>query len=379
MHVRYKKAGVSSYDNSVTTNTLSSSDNTGVITISGLEANTTYDYRLVVNGTELASTASTFKTLPSTGQASSFSFTFGADVSYTRRPHTIFSAMNSKNPDFNLLIGDIMYSDSPTVSTTLSQYRTKYKENYSDSHLNSFMKTTPSLFMWDDHEIRNDWSSGKSGIYPIARQAFNEYVAAINPTPRVSGELYYSFNVGQASFYVMDPRSYRSANTATDNSSKTMLGATQKADFKNWLLNSNAKFKVIVSSVPFSDFGTTANDSWFGFKTERKEITDFISANNIKGVLLLVGDQHWSMVTRLDSLTNGSNLYEFMPTPLNTVMRTPTSSTDPRILFKQGNVHNYGHFSINTTVTPATLTYTNYDGNNNVLYRLTITEKNINP
>lgn len=347
-------------------------DYTAVLTLTGLASNTSYDYRPVVDCDVDSQSQGSSKTLLAPGSTGSFRFSFGADISqgwiYESDPAKsaqtqVFDVASAMNPDFMMIIGDVVYADAGTVASTLEQYRDKYRQNFAQVSLRSFMREHPTFMMWDDHEIQNDWDNGKTGLYLNARPAFEEYATSHGPTPRTSGELYYSFRVGQADFYVLDPRSFRSSNSATDNASKSMLGAVQKADLKAWLSSSTAKFKFLVSSVPWNDFGTTSTDSWSGFKTERAEIFNYIKDNNIRGVVLISGDQHWSAAYKLNQIAP-YNLYEFMPTPIATHMRTMTTSTDPQILFKYDATPIYGVFDVNTSVSPATLTVQFYDYNN---------------
>jgi hypothetical protein len=367
-------------------------DLTAVLTLTGLTANTPYEYRPVVDCDADSQSQATLSTLQAAGTAGTFRFVFGADISagwiYEPDPAKsaqveIFNHIPEKNPDFTLLIGDLMYADAGTVASTIPEYLDKYRRNWAQSSLRSLMRQSPVFMMWDDHEIVNDWSGGKAGKYPAARAAFEAYVANQTPTPRTSGELYYSFRAGQADFYVLDTRSFRTANSAIDDSSKSMLGSTQKADLKSWLSSSTAKFKFLVSSVPWNDAGTTGSDAWAGFKTERAEIFNYIKNNNIRGVVLLSGDQHWSGAFKLSHIAP-YNLYEFMPTPIATSRRPAPSPTDPvlqaQILFKYDATPVYGVFDVNTTVTPATLTVQYYDSNNVRRYGpVTLSETSISP
>jgi alkaline phosphatase D len=58
------------------------------------------------------------------------------------------------------------------------------------------------------------------------------------------------------------------------------------------LLNSKATWKFVFTGVPFNR-SLIKNDSWVGFKTERKALVDFIKANSIKGVVFISGDVHF--------------------------------------------------------------------------------------
>src|SRR5690606_13311322 len=92
---------------------------------------------------------------------------------------------------------------------------------------------------------------------------------------------YYSFEVGRVLFIVTDLRSMASNKTATDNSSKTMMGAAQKTWFKNLISDSNNAGKLIVwvCSRVWGGVTTVGADHWGGFTTERTELADHIKTH----------------------------------------------------------------------------------------------------
>jgi alkaline phosphatase D len=362
--------------------TSAANDYTATGTIANLQPDTSYDCKFQVNGSDQAASFTRFTTASVEGRPSRFTFAFGADIRYSYAPHAIFDRIAEKHPSFALLAGDLIYIDDPSpanaIEDSLAAYRDRWKENWGEAKLRSFLKSFPVYLMWDDHELIDDWSAGKTGRWVNASRAFSEYAAGSNPPPRVPGEFYYAFSKGQADFYVFDTRTYRSPNGAVDNASKTMLGARQKQDLKSWLLASRATFKFLVSTVPWNDFATTGNDSWRGFTTERTELYNFIRANDIQGVVLLSGDQHYIIVNRLTAIAPDYTLYEFSPTPLNASLRPAPTSSDPQILFKRDQVKNYGFFAVDTTTSPATIEFRAYDLNNAVVFTRTISERDIN-
>jgi alkaline phosphatase D len=85
----------------------------------------------------------------------------------------------------------------------------------------------------------------------------------------------------------------------------SMLGAVQKAWFKEVLKNSGATWKIIGIGVPFMRCGFDSTfvpggvpngilwtDSWDGYPIERRELMGFINANKIANVVSLAGDRH---------------------------------------------------------------------------------------
>lgn len=94
-------------------------------------------------------------------------------------------------------------------------------------------------------------------------------------------------------FFVIDCISYRSPVADVDTSSKTLLGANQKAWLKARLLSSTATFKVVVTPKKlFKNAGADNTDTWGEWTIERNEILDYIETNSITGVLWCSGDRH---------------------------------------------------------------------------------------
>lgn len=97
--------------------------------------------------------------------------------------------------------------------------------------------------------------------------------------------------------FVIDCISYRSPLAATDDASKTMIGANQKAWLKSYLLASDAPFKIIASGKTTYYGGAGDNeDGWNEYSTERDELLSYIDANGITGVIWIAGDKHYSKI-----------------------------------------------------------------------------------
>jgi hypothetical protein len=329
----------------VTTSPLSldtGTDLTGTIPIAGLLPDTAYEYRARIDGTAQPGTEGSFRTLPAAGGSRPITFALGADLHYGNDPYPILDHIIPHAPDFTLFVGDQIYADEPARALpTTWEYGRKYRENWAEPFLAGFMRDIPTFMIWDDHEIFDNWDQGTSGRYVPGRAAYDNYQGSHNPAPRVSGQIYYAFTAGPAGFYVMDTRTYRSEESDPDGPAKTMIGATQKQDLENWLSASTERFKFLVSSVMWNDHGTTGNDTWGGYPTERQEIFDYITTNHICGVVLLSGDQHWTGVFRLNQ-ASPHLLYELSPTPVGTFPRQKTGDTAADILFKYDDSRVYG-------------------------------------
>lgn len=95
-----------------------------------------------------------------------------------------YATMAKHQPDFFLHSGDTIYADGPLkeevdlkdgtkwknvvvtdekrkVAETLDEYRGQWKYNMMDKNLLELSAICPTHYQWDDHEVLNNWSSGK--------------------------------------------------------------------------------------------------------------------------------------------------------------------------------------------------------------------------
>ena len=105
---------------------------------------------------------------------------------------------------------------------------------------------------------------------------------------------------------------------AVNDPTRTMLGNTQKAMFKDALAHSTAKYKFVISSVSMQQAYIFPYDRWEGYSAERNEILNFIRDNHIQNVIFLTTDEHLNMMNDvfLDRFTNPTPIaYEFITGP----------------------------------------------------------------
>jgi len=111
--------------------------------------------------------------------------------------------------------------------------------------------------------------------------------------------LYQSWVCGRVRFIMVDIRNTdRSPSDATDNSSKTMLGATQLEWFYSQLLMPEP-MKVVISDTAWMGLlsgasGDLEDAKWWSYDTERQAIISFMQANSARvgGLVWIHGDTH---------------------------------------------------------------------------------------
>jgi phosphodiesterase/alkaline phosphatase D-like protein len=229
-------------------------------------------------------------------------------------------------------------------------YRSHYRQFGRIPGINEAFANLPSYRIRDDHEV--PWDNGSPfgfadyqaympGGAEATQEDFDlawavaEQVAVENTggfthgfdsdvTPADTNAMYGSYKIGElVEVFVWDCVGYKSATQDADTSSKTMLGAAQKARFIDAIGNSTATWKLVAS--PKSLFhGGSNTDSWhaqsdnLGYETEKAEI--LYAIRNVTGVLFVGGDQHlWS-----DQSVAAGELGTDMPA-VNMLLACPTS------------------------------------------------------
>ncbi len=291
--------------------------------LTNLEYNQLYQYRVEFDD-ETYTQWFTFKTFPRPFQPGEFSFVFSACVRDKYAPHNVFATISELSPTFVALLGDQMYADydgdinSGPAASVLAALRAKYNRNF-DEYFQTMSSQVPVVAIWDDHDYGRDNSDRTYRYKAEAKKVFKE-TYPIYPFRVEDGGLDYKFTIAGVDIFVLDTRWYRSPMQDGDIEGKTMLGEEQLSWLLNGLKQSAAPFKLVFSSVSLNDYGgdtssgRTGFDSWMGYKSERNKILSFIEENQIQGVLVFSGDQHYPSAHILN-----------WQAPLNSVSQTDTS------------------------------------------------------
>jgi alkaline phosphatase D len=344
------------------------------VLVAPLLPGTTYSYRF--RSGQARSDVGTFHTAPDPAQSADVRFTFTGDTDGTLsngqpafNSFAALGAARNEAADFFVYLGDTVYPDSPArttgPATTLDEYRATYQVNRGYPNLRNLLESTSSYTIWDDHEIRDNYTglTVDPAAYAIGRKTFLEYFPVLNgiaPHDRAcAGDpLFRIFKWGKAvDLFILDAHSCQSALAgdflnpvppcyndplptlpaglrpafglpaspppgclaAINDPSRTVLGAAQKALLKTALRASTARFKFVVTPVNMQQLYFLPYDRWEGYAAERNEILNFIRDNQIKNVLFLTTDTHASIMNEVsvDHFADPTAIaYEFMTGPV---------------------------------------------------------------
>ncbi len=315
-----------------------------------------------------------FTTLPDVATSAPLTFAWSGDLGGQERcrqgegGYPIFDVIRRQRPDFFLFLGDTIYSDSPcpsppnepgadSIARSLPEYRSRHRYQRGAAALRRFLEAVPIYAIWDDHEVRDNFSGPSERLMPAGRQALREYwpigTHAVDPH-----RLYRVVRYGaDLELFILDTRQYRSRNSDLDGAGKTMLGSAQLAWLIQGLETSTATWKVVATSVPLSipKPGPPANpgfDGWAGgsdgtgFEHERQVIVDAILSKGLKNVVFLGGDVHYVQANSYDPDGNGvADFHEFVAGPLSARpgrMTPPSPGLHPTSLVNDGGYFNFG-------------------------------------
>jgi alkaline phosphatase D len=231
---------------------------------------------------------------------------------------SIFETMAKTPASFMLWLGDNWYTREP-------DYGSEYGLNYRASHdrglpvLRNFLKSMPHYAIWDDHDFGPNDCDKSYPLKDASRQVFMNYW--LNPSYGEDGKgIYTRFVYGDAEFFLLDDRSFRSNDNMADsingfpNPEKRMFGPEQMDWLKNGLLGSKANFKIIVTGSQVLNM-ISPFDCFRRFPVEYNELLGFMNIEKINGVLFLTGDRHHSEVIKL-ARSGSYPLYDITCSPL---------------------------------------------------------------
>ncbi len=264
----------------------------------GLSPGTEYLYA-VEGDTKLGPEDGRVRTFASTG-----TFTFAVSSCQEINSNAAVGAtIAARNPNLVVHLGDMHYRDP--ISTVDADIAGFWDVPLRSSNYRKMFGAGSLSYIWSDHDSGPDnntamTSPARSTLARVYRKLFPHY-----PLPASDNTgVYHTFALtDRVRFIMTDCRTYKSAQSATDDANKTVLGATQK----QWLKDTvNAAPSGTVFFVAFDIagwVGTTANtggDDWRSYFTERTELANFMKTSG-KRFYVLVGDSH------SEAYDNGTN------------------------------------------------------------------------
>lgn len=298
------------------------------IIIPNLEPGKTYRYKLTLDEahykTDIPLKFKTKELWEFRKDAPTFSFVTGScayinDSIYDRpgEPYgqspQIFKSMAETPGQFMLWLGDNTYLREVDMSSE-SGIKYRYYHTRKQKDLQKLLATKNNYAIWDDHDYGPNNSCKTYELKNTTLQTFKEYWG--NKTYGQDGEgIYSKMQWSDCDFFLLDNRYFRDDDDMPDSllPHKTQLGCKQLDWLKQSLISSRASFKFIVMGGQFLNINTE-QESYVQYMKERKELLDFITNMNIKGVIFMTGDRHHTEILKLE--VGDSSQKNAGPTPI---------------------------------------------------------------
>lgn len=349
------------------------------ISITGLNANTTYYYKYCYRVP--GATTSTerperiFKTQKSPG--SSFSFVVQADPHLDEQSDSSLYRVSLQNqlsdkPDFSIDLGDILMTDKlKNAAGIIPKDTVTYRAHLQRSFYETSAHSVPLFISMGNHEGESGWNLNNTSENIAVWGTLERKKYFLNPAPDgfYTGdetihpfvgvrENFYAWTWGDALFIVLDPYWYTKLKPDAANGWRWTLGKTQYDWLRATLEASKAKFKFVFAhqliggdpngrgGIEFADlyeWGGKNLDGSAGFSTNRpgwyKPIKDLLTENKVN--IFFHGHDHFFMKQEKDCL-----VYQETPQPSHPNFTTATYAADYG--YKIGDVYpNSGYIRVN--------------------------------
>jgi alkaline phosphatase D len=384
---------------------IDASDYTGRVELTGLPAGQTIQYEVRFQSLRndraiSAPLAGSFRTPPSTRRDVRLLWTAdqvgqGWGINPEFGGFMIYDAMAQRSPDIFLHSGDVIYADNPLVpevklpdgsiwrnvvteakskvAETLDDFRGQFRYNLLDEKLRKFCASVGQVWQWDDHEVMNNWSPGKSVqddsrykeknvalMVAHAARAFQEY-APLRPAATAE-RVYRRIPYGPLlDVFVLDMRSYRGPNTwnrqEQEGPDTVYMGRPQLDWLRRGLRESQALWKVIAADMPVGVLVPDGTDAegrarWenssngdgppLGRELEIAALLRGIKQDGVRNTVWLTADVHYTAAHYYDprkaKFTEFLPFWEFVSGPMHAGTFGPNALDNtfgPQLVFQK--------------------------------------------
>lgn len=321
-----------------------------------VEPSRTYDYQLLINGKAVAlNYPTTFKSQPQwrwRNDAPDFSMAIGScsyinEEPYDRpgRPYggeyQIFTSIHQAKPDAMLWLGDNVYLREADWFTRTGILH-RYTHTRSLPELQPLLASTHHYAIWDDHDFGPNDSDRSFLHKDKTLEAFKLFWG--NPTFGLDGQhgttSYFQYH--DVDFFLLDNRYFRSPNNR-ETGEHTLLGKEQLEWLIDALTTSLAPFKMVAIGGQTLNTAAVHENYSNHHAEERAYLLRRIEEENIKGVVFLSGDRHFSELSHYVN-AKGNDVYDLTCSPLSAGFGTNT--TDVNYLRVDGTLVNQRNFGL---------------------------------
>lgn len=276
--------------------------------LTGLLSDSVYNvWMLAANGSR--SEVSRFRTATAL-TAGIRNVTIGATSAFglSAYPYTSLSCVAAKKLDVFMLLGDLVYANA---SDDLSARMDSYNRLVSSEGFRNLTQSTSFIATWNDHEVSQNWKRPNATVSDPALDAqVNDAFTALTETfphregpgagvPGLSSQWRTISWGANLDVFVLDLQYERNVTQLMSN--------TQLQWLMQALENSKAHFKLIMSSITFTDTTgllISVPNSWISAPEavlQRAALIQFITEKHIEGVMFISGGSLYGMISHAQS------------------------------------------------------------------------------
>ena len=339
--------------------------------VTGLQAETRYGYEVTHQGQQMLGNEDAFFVTPTAQEVPTVTrLAIGSCAFEDAGSASVWRRMSAMDPHAVVLLGDTPYIDS----TVLDFMRTRYGEFAAVPDFAALLRNRPLYATWDDHDFGQNDTNGQLDGKENSRRSFIEYHA--NPYYG-DGEhgVYTKFRRGGVEVFLLDARYFAGTEPSPVAAGQTtLLGRQQWEWLWEGLRASTAPFKLLASGMIWNEAVRPGKpDHWGSYLYERDALFRFIGQERISGVVLTGGDVHRTRVLRYDTVeTAGYPITELITSPIHASVIDAANAPHPNLVHDSGEPHSFLLVTVDTTVTPPTLTAQFQNGAGRELYSLTL-------
>lgn len=358
------------------------SELTAVVEVNGLQPDTRYPYRVLMDGVPVAlPDDAVIHTAPVPRQAGRMKLAFGADFHKTGSLWLppLLETVRKRGNSAMLLLGDIASLDR---KNSVGLQRADYLLRDFSPAWRELVASVPVYAAWDDHDYCGNDASGTNARFTASERSATRTMWMRNwnnPSYGFAEDghgIFFRTRLGPCDVIMLDTRYFRKERGQPD----CFLGAEQMRWLEKELGSCTGPFVILTSGTMWSDYISAGKDSWGVFDpAARERIFSLIEEKRIGGVLLLSGDRHGARVLQIPR-PSGLVLYEFEMGSLGACPGPGAMGSQPGLQpLGLVNQEAFGEFTFDTTLADPTVTMRAVSPEGKELYQLTLKRSQMMP
>jgi alkaline phosphatase D len=357
------------------------SDFTAVVPVTGLNPETRYPYRVLVDGQPVPMPeGAVIATAPAPKAKGRVTIAFGADFHKTGLwDRRLLDQIRTRGNSALLLLGDLATLER---ENRVGLSRADHLLRDLSPAWREVAAAVPVYAAWDDHDYYSNDDAGiphgateadRANVRTVWKQSWNNPATGFEE--RGQG-IFFHTRIGPCDVIMLDTRFFRTVPKQAD----SFLGKEQMRWLADELAACTAPFIILTSGTMWTDYVSNGKDSWGKWDPPARErVFSLIEERPIGGVLLLSGDRHGARVMRIPR-PSGFTFWEFELGSLGGHEGPPAMGNQPALQpFGLINQPAFGEFTFDTTAADPTVTMRVVDQDGKIRYQLSLTRSQLTP